>query len=148
MTWYRSLYWKIAIGFMASLAAMLVVQAVLFIWVASRSGPTVPGQPPERFAGAVAAEVSAALERDPQLDLQQFVRGEYGRSAHPVLVVMVDGRTAGNAGTFPEPLLQQAEQMLRRGQADFERPGRRPPFGRGERQGFYPGPERGAPPFP
>jgi hypothetical protein len=31
MSWYRSLYWKIAIGFMLCLAAMLVVQAVLFV---------------------------------------------------------------------------------------------------------------------
>ena len=29
---------------------MLVVQAMLFVWVASRTGPTMPGQPPERFA--------------------------------------------------------------------------------------------------
>ena len=94
---------------------------MLFIWVASRSGPTVPGQPPERFAGAVAAEISAALERDPQLDLQQFVRAEYGGSAHPVFVMMTDGRMAGNGGTFPEALVRQAQEMLRRGPMDFER---------------------------
>jgi signal transduction histidine kinase len=133
MKWYRSLYWKVAAGFMVCLAAMLVVQAMLFIWVASRAGPTVPGQPPERFAGAVAAEISAALERNPDLDLPQFVRAEYGGSAHPVLVMLSDGRMAGNGGTFPEPLVRQAQEMLRRGPIDFERAGRRSRFGRGDR---------------
>jgi signal transduction histidine kinase len=146
MTWYRSLYWKIAIGFMACLATMLVVQALLFLWVASRSGPTVPGQPPERFAGVVAQEISAALDRDSQLDLRQFVRAEYGGSAHPVFVLMADGRTAGNGGTFPEPLVRQAQEMLRRGPADADRFGRRNRFGRGGREGFDPGPGRGLPP--
>ena len=36
--WYRSLYWRIAIGFVLCLAAMLVVQAMLFVWVLARSG--------------------------------------------------------------------------------------------------------------
>ena len=52
MSWHRSLYWRIAIGFVLFLAAMLVVQAVLFTWVISRSGETVPGQSPGRFAWA------------------------------------------------------------------------------------------------
>jgi signal transduction histidine kinase len=146
MTWYRSLYWKIAIGFMACLATMLVVQAMLFIWVASRSGPTVPGQPPERFAGVVAAEISTALERDTELDLRQFVRAEYGGSAHPVFVMMADGRTAGNGGTFPEPLVRQAQEMLRRAAIDPDRFARRNRGGRGEREGFEPGRGRGMPP--
>src|SRR5688572_7958427 len=107
MSWYRSLYWKIAIGFMLCLAGMLVVQAVLFVWVASRSGPTMPGQPPERFVQTIAAEISAALEREPDLSLQQFVRDEYGRDAHPVLVILTDGRMAGN-GTFPDSFVQEA----------------------------------------
>src|SRR5262245_47753310 len=146
MKWYRSLYWKIAAGFMVCLAAMLVVQAVLFIWVASRTGPTVPGQPPERFAGAVATEITAALERDPHLDLQQFVKLEYGSSAHPVFVLMNDGRSAGNGGTFPEPLVRQAQEMLRRGAMDPERFGRRGRFGRGERGGIGPPPDSGTVP--
>ena len=35
---------------MLCLAAMLVVQAMLFVWVASRTGSASAGQPPERFA--------------------------------------------------------------------------------------------------
>jgi signal transduction histidine kinase len=129
MTWYRSLYWKIGIGFMLGLAAMLVVQAMLFLWVASRSGPTVPGLPPERFAETVAAEIGTAFERESELDLQQFVREQYGGSAHPVLVLMADGGMAAN-GTFPAQFVQQTRAMLERPPAaGFER------FGRGRRVG-------------
>ncbi len=65
MSWYRSLYWRIALGFVAFLAAMLVVQAVLFTWAVARSGRTLPGQSPIRFAETVAFDLATAMERDP-----------------------------------------------------------------------------------
>ena len=172
MTWYRSLYWRTAIGFMLCLAAMLVVQALLFLWVASRTGPTAPGQPPERFAETVAAEISSAIERDPALDLTRLVREEYGKDAHPVLVMMTDGRIASNGGTLPDDLVAQARAMLERRPPGFDRfgggrygrgrggfnrdpgldPGFRPPRDPGERrenpdfpQGPFPGPRPDGP---
>jgi len=50
MTWYRSLYWRIALGVVGFLAAMLIVQAVLFVWAVSQSGRSLPGQSPARQA--------------------------------------------------------------------------------------------------
>lgn len=134
MTWYRSLYWRTAIGFMLCLAGMLVVQALLFLWVASRTGPTAPGQPPERFAETVAAEISSEIEREPALDLARLVREEYGKDAHPVLVMMTDGRVASNGGTLPDDLVAQARAMLDRRPPAFDRFGGGR-FGRG-RGGF------------
>ena len=128
---------------MVCLAAMLVVQAVLFVWVASRSGPTMPGQPPERFVETIAAEISAALEREPDLSLQQLVREEYGRDAHPVLVILNDGRMAGN-GTFPDAFVEEARTILeRRPPPGFERFGRGRRFGRDDRDGLDPGRDPG-----
>jgi signal transduction histidine kinase len=122
--WYRSLYWRIAIGFMVSLAAMLVVQAVLFVWVASLSGPTMPGQPPDRFAQTVAVEIAAALERDPALDLAPYIRDQYGRDTYPFVVLLVDGRVLQNIVVpVPEPLLRQARALLVRRAADASRQG-------------------------
>jgi signal transduction histidine kinase len=145
--WYRSLYWRIAIGFMLCLAVMLVVQAFLFIWVASRAGPTMPGQPPARFAETVARDIAGAIEREPALDVEKYVHEQYGRDSHPVLVMMRGGRVIENGGgAFPEQLLRQARVMLERrppsdadraDRADrFERSGR---FGRGDRGGLGPG---------
>jgi signal transduction histidine kinase len=138
--WYRSLYWRIAIVFMLCLAVMLVGQAVLFIWVASRGGPTMPGQPPARFAETVALDIAGAIEREPALDVEKFVHEQYGRDSHPVLVMMRGGRVIENGGgPFPEPLVRQARAMLeRRPPSDperldrFDRGAR---FGRGDRGG-------------
>ena len=72
--WYNSLYWRIAIGFIVFLAGILVVQAMLFTWVVARSGRTLSGQSPTRFAQTVALDLATALARDSQLDVQRYVR--------------------------------------------------------------------------
>ena len=114
--WYRSLYWRITVGFVLCLAAMLVVQALLFVLVVSRSGPTMPGVPPERFGRTVAQELSQALERNAALDVKDFIRDQYGRDAHPMFVVLADGRTLSNSSEpAPEPLIAAARDRLRTG---------------------------------
>ena len=150
--WYQSFYWRVAGAFLLCLVTMLVVQAVLFVWVISRGGPALPGQPPDRFAQTVARDLADALERDATLDLSAFVAEQFGRDAHPFFVVMADGRAVSNAGPVPEALLRAARGALRRwpgldpplGSPD----GRRGPppddaeaFGRGARpEGRVPGP--------
>ena len=34
--WYRSLYWRIALGFIAMLAILLLAQGLLFLWLTDR----------------------------------------------------------------------------------------------------------------
>ena len=144
--WYRSLYWRIAIGFILTLAAMLVVQAMLFVWVVSRSGPTLPGQP-ERFAQTMAAELAEALAADPAIDLADYIDDEYARDAHPFFVVLADGRVFGNfPAPYPEPLLRAARGRLQRGLAPDRDRFRRGPGGRG--RGFGAGGMDGPPPPP
>lgn len=116
MHWPRSLYWRIAIGFTLCLAAVLVVQGLLLLWVASRSGPTIPGQPPESFAFNVANDLSDLLEREPTVNIDEYVGDQYGRAAHPLFVVMSDGRVITNgAGPISEGLMAQARERLRAG---------------------------------
>lgn len=57
MHWYRSLYSRIALGVVLFLAAMLVVQVVLFVWMMTRSSGTLQGEPPGRFAQSIARDV-------------------------------------------------------------------------------------------
>jgi signal transduction histidine kinase len=123
MRWYRSLYWRIALGVVAFLAAMLVVQAVLFVWVVSQSGRSLPGQSPARLARTVALDLANLLERDRAADLDQYVREQYAQYERPFFVMMADGRliTSGG-GSFPEPMLRMARARLQR--ADMERPRR------------------------
>jgi signal transduction histidine kinase len=142
MTWYRSLYWRIAIGLVAVLAAMLIVQAVVFVWAISRSERTLPGESPGRYAQTVAVDLAAALERDPNLDLEHYVREQYESATHPFFVLLADGRVvASSAGEVPPTLLQMARERLRRrgGLQRFERtepPGFGGGRGAGARGGF------------
>jgi len=114
-TWHRSLYWRVALGIVAFLAAMLVVQAMLFVWAISQFGRTLPGQSPGRLGMTVALDVANLLERDPQTDLTQYIREQYAKYEHPFFVMMADGRliTSGSQ-SFPEPLLQMARTRLER----------------------------------
>jgi signal transduction histidine kinase len=157
MKWHHSLYWRIAVGFVGCLALLLLVQGVLFVWVVSRSAQ-IPNQPPDRFAQTVALDATEALERDPTLDLAQWVPQEYGRDAQPFFVLLRDGRTIEVNGSFPEPMVRDARERfdgLLRGRP-FDRRNPPPPdgrfggpFGRGgpggfDREAF----SRGGPPMP
>ncbi|MGE3176189.1 MAG: ATP-binding protein [Vicinamibacterales bacterium] len=118
--WYRSLYWRIAVGFVLCLATMLVVQALLFVGVVSRSGPTMPGVPPDRFARTVAQELAQEFERDPAADIEAFLREQYGREAHPLYVILADGREFSNGGArLPDGFARGLRERLRTG--TFER---------------------------
>jgi signal transduction histidine kinase len=140
--WYRSLYWRIAIGFVVFLAAMLVVQAVMFTWAVRYSGRSLPGQSPMRLAENVALDIGNALAENPQLDLAKYVHDQYSQYTHPFFVLMADGRyvTSGSQ-SFPEPLVRMARARLERGWPERPR-GDRFLFGwgRGERGGNRPEP--------
>jgi signal transduction histidine kinase len=127
VTWYRSLYWRIALGVVGFLAAMLIVQAMLFVWAVSQSGRSLPGQSPARFGMTIALDLSSALERDPQIDLGRYVHDQYAQYTHPFFVMLADGKviTSGSS-TVAEPLLAMARVMLVRWTE-------RPPGRRGER---------------
>src|ERR1051325_10899455 len=145
MRWYRSLYWRIAFGVVAFLAAMLVVQAMLFVWAVSQSGRSLPGGSPGRLGMSVALDLANLLERDPQADLAQYIREQYASYAHPFFVLLDGDRviTSGSA-SFPEPFLRMAKARLERLQAaprpDMgSRGGGPPPFGAPRRGGGPPG---------
>jgi len=136
MKWHHSLYWRIAVGFVACLALLLLVQAMLFVWVVSRSAQ-IPNQPPDRFAQTVALDATDALERDPALDLAQYLRQEYGNDAQPFFVLLKDGRAIEINGSFPDPMVQEARERfdgLLHGRPFEPRFGG--PFGRGGPDGF------------
>ncbi|MGC4084936.1 MAG: hypothetical protein QM736_23175 [Vicinamibacterales bacterium] len=159
---YRSLYWRIALGFVACLALLLVGQAMLFVWLMTQAGSAIPNQPPDRLAQAIAQDVAQALERDATLDIDRYVRQEYATDTQPFLVVLADGRTFEIGARFPASFKTEAQVRLdafrgmdlsRLARGGFGRGG---PFRFGERggpQGMRPDgvmpfpldPDRGAP---
>ena len=112
MKWHHSLYWRIAVGFVACLALLLFVQAMLFVWVVSRSTQTIPNQPPDRFAQTIALDVTQALERDPALDIREYLQQEYARDAQPFFVLLQDGGTIEMNGSFPESMIHESRQRF------------------------------------
>jgi signal transduction histidine kinase len=152
--WYRSLYWRIAFGFILFLASVLAIQGALILWLFERS-ESVSGPPPRGFTRSVAADLSAALTGDPNLDLAKYLRNTYQQRSYPFFVLMRDGRlVAAGTDTPPEELVDEArdhlERMARRRFGPGGSEGR--PFGPPPSFDFdpFPGPDpRGmrAPPF-
>jgi signal transduction histidine kinase len=126
--WYRSLYWRIALGFVLFLSLLLAVQVALTFWVIGRAEEAVPPQRLAEYTALVASDISAALEADPHLDLDEHLRNRYGALARPTFVIMADGRVAGGRwGEPPAQLVQAARERLARpmpGGAEAMRRGR------------------------
>jgi signal transduction histidine kinase len=126
--WYRSLYWRIALGLIAFLALMLAAQAGLFLWMAEQMAGSMPARSPRRLAIIVASDVSAALHANPEQDLQAYVSEQFGHVLQPFVLVMRDGRTASNHDVVPDEL-REAVNVERERLDRFSDPNWRP--GRG-----------------
>ena len=118
--WYRSLYWRIAFGFVALLALLLLVQGVLFLWMTDRivrPSSRSPGQ----LAQAVAADLSAELALNPSLPLEAHVAERFGHIYQPFLVVMADGRSVSNRPrVLPPGFVRSVSAAARRADATGE----------------------------
>jgi signal transduction histidine kinase len=111
--WYRSLYWRIALGLFAFLALMLTAQGALFLWMTDRIAGSMPARSPRRLAALVASDVSAAFNANPGLDLRTYLPEQYGETLQTFVVVMRDGRTFSNHDDVPEELLEAVREEQR-----------------------------------
>jgi signal transduction histidine kinase len=113
--WYRSLYWRIALGFIACVAGLLAAQALALFWLTSRESEPGPAASPRHVAAFVAAELSSALDADPALDVARRLRDQFGSGPHRVLVIFEDGRVLRNRSFEPpEALVRFARRRLLR----------------------------------
>lgn len=112
--WYRSLYWRIALGFIALLAVLLVVQTGLAVWLMDRMWGQASRTPAE-LAELVARDLSQRLAQEPAFDIERHLRGEYASGYPPFLVVMA-GRGASkvyeNRSPVPPNLARDARRRL------------------------------------
>src|SRR6186713_1775955 len=141
--WYQSLYWRIGIGFVLFLAAMLALQGGTLMFLISRM-EVGPGPAPPEVARFVARDLGEALSTNPQLDIRQFLRQEYeGRL--PLVAIMKDGRVISTDETSPpEDFVREVRSRLN----NMPEPFMRGPGGRGRGAGpRMPRPD-GAPPPP
>lgn len=130
VVWYRSLYWRIAFGFVAVVATLLTVQVLVFLWMTGRMTDVFPTRSPAQFASALASDVGAVLVEQPGVDLRGHVLGNYSSPYRSYVVVLADGRTVlSERVPPPAPLVRSARTRL------FVERGEGPPEGRGPGRG-------------
>src|SRR5262245_16141483 len=117
LVWYRSLYWRIALGLVAFLALMLAAQGLFFLWMTDRIAGSVPARSPRRLAVMVASDLGAALAREPSLDIGQYVRDQYGHVFQPFVGLMRDGRPVANKTRVPGELARTLRAQIERHEA-------------------------------
>jgi signal transduction histidine kinase len=103
--WYRSLYWRVALGLIAFLALMLTAQTLLTLWMSNQIAGSMPARSPRRLAVLVASDIGARLSENPDLNIEEYVGEQYGTVLHPFIVRMRDGRVVFNRADYlPEPV--------------------------------------------
>ncbi len=157
--WYRSLYWRIAFGFIALLAVLLLAQSLLFLWLTDRfvgSSTRTPSQ----LAALVATEVAAEMEARPGAAIDEFVKRRYSHIFQPFLVLLNDGERASNRPTgLPADFGRMVRWRLNEGRPMMgpslggplggnPAPGSGPPPGGPPPDGPQPGRRSGGPRFP
>lgn len=114
--WYRSIYWRIAIGFIVFLAVMLIVQGGLFLWIVARDEGALPTPSLVEFANVIASDVGNEIEQDPKVDIDRYVREHYGQMSRAVFVIMADGRFFGTRPLIRrDALTTRAREWLAKG---------------------------------
>ena len=152
IAWYRSLYWRIALGFVALLATLLAVQGVVFLWITGRASDLLPGRSPAEYAQTIAGDLSVVLRDQPTLDLDTYLNERYTTKYRPFVVVTRDGRTVISRAVMPPPELARGAMGRLTGDGGPPRFGRGRPDGGGppgpqfERGRGGPGRGRGGPP--
>lgn len=115
--WYRSLYWRIAIGFVCFLAVTLVIQASLFIWIIIRGERDQSMRSLDVFARVVAAEFATEVERGGRGTIEQHLIERYGSLSRPIWVVLMDGSlVTGPWGPPPPGLVRRVRVRMEHGE--------------------------------
>lgn len=112
--WYRSLYWRIALGFIVLLAVLLVAQAASFVWIAVQTEGGQPERVGQDFAELVATDFESALAQDAVVDLRQYAAKRLAEFHRPAFVAFPDGAVMGPPGeTVPPGLARFADARSR-----------------------------------
>jgi signal transduction histidine kinase len=120
--WYRSLYWRIALGFIVLLAVLLVAQAASFVWIAVQTEGGQPERVGQDFAELVATDFESALAQDPSLDLRQYATRRLAEFHRPAFVVFQGGTVIGPPGEGVPPGLERFADFRMRAPRGMGRP--------------------------
>jgi signal transduction histidine kinase len=105
--WYRSLYWRIAVGFVALLATLLVAQGLVFAWMTGRMTDVFPSRSPAQVAAAMANDAAEALADPAVTDVKAYISSRYSSSFRGFVVAFADGRVLESQRVPPPPGLDR-----------------------------------------
>jgi two-component system, OmpR family, sensor kinase len=135
--WYRSLYWRIALGYIALLALLLVVQTGLSVALMNRLWGRA-SRTPEQLAELVATDLATQLAEQPDTDVDRHLRDRYGAGYQPFAVALAgDSRIFSNRPSALPPNLMRDARMRLLGR-DPERGRMGPEGGRNGAEGARP----------
>ena len=111
--WYRTLYWRVALGTLGLIVVLLAAQAALVLWVVGQADRSVLARPPAGLARLIAADLGAALEAEPTADPERLLRESFGRVPQNVILVFIDGKVITNRQfQVPEGVVAAARRAL------------------------------------
>lgn len=111
--WYRSLYWRIALGYVGLLAVLLVVQMGLVLELSNRLwGRAI--RTPTQLAEIVAQDLSAQLHDSPEFDVDAYLRRHYATGYQPFAVALTGAWRAfsNHASALPPNAGRDARRRL------------------------------------
>jgi signal transduction histidine kinase len=108
--WYRSLYWRIAIGYITLLALVLAIQMGLFLWLTNRMWGRA-SRSPAQVAQIVAEDLGTQLAKDPDLPLEPYLEKRFSSGYRPFIVLLRDGRMASNRPSAVQPQLPREARI-------------------------------------
>jgi two-component system, OmpR family, sensor kinase len=105
--WYRSIYWRIALGFVCFLGVTLVIQAGLFLWIVVRGERDVPEGSLDLFARLVASNLAVEIAENGTSRIDRHLTERYGSLPRPIWVVLRSGEVFSGRWGPPPPGLQR-----------------------------------------
>ena len=125
--WYRSLYWRIALGYVGLLAVLLVIQMGLVLELTNRLwGRAV--RTPAQLADQVAQDLGTQLVESPEFDVDGYLRQHYATGYQPFAVALLDHVKiySNHISALPPGVQRDAHHRLAGGDPEAGRIG---PFG-------------------
>ena len=106
--WFRSLYWRIALGYVATLALLLLLQTSLAVWMTGRVWGRA-SRTPAQLADLVAQDLEKQLPRDGSaFDLNDYLGRKYGRGYQPFVVVLRTAKRRSRTARRSSPPISAA----------------------------------------
>ena len=91
---------------------MLAAEGGVFLWMTDRIAGSMPARSPRRLAALVASDLGTALTANSNIDLDAYLREQFGEVLQTFVVIMRDGQILTNHDDVPPRLLEAVRAEL------------------------------------